>query len=174
MRIDAARYEGGELILTTSDTDARRLVYEFEPGEYELRRARKRRSLDANAYAWVLIDKLAAATGLTKTEVYRNTIREIGGVSAPTVVRNEAVKALQSTWAARGLGWQTEILDVGPAFTTVNLIFGSSAYDAKQMGRLIDALIQDAKALDIETLPPEKLEGMMQAWEEVSGRGRLR
>ena len=69
MRIDAARYEGGELILTTSDADARRLVYEFKPGEYELRRARKRRSLDANAYAWVLIDKLAAATGLTKTEV---------------------------------------------------------------------------------------------------------
>lgn len=46
MRIDAARWEGGELILATSDADARRLVYEFKPGEYELRRARKKRTRD--------------------------------------------------------------------------------------------------------------------------------
>ena len=172
MRIDSARYEGGELILTTSDADARRLVYEFKPGEYELRQVGKKRSLTANSYAWVLIDKLATATGLTKTEVYRNTIREIGGVSAPTVVRNEAVKTLQASWASRGIGWQTEILDVGPAYTTINLIFGSSAYDTKQMSRFIGALIQDAKALDIETMPLDKLERLMQEWEKASERGR--
>lgn len=174
MRIDAARYEGGELILTTSDAGARRLVYEFQPGEYELRRAKKKRSNDANAYAWELIDKIAAATGLTKTEVYRNAVREIGGVSVQSVVLTAALDDLRRSWCSGHLGWQVEVITPGKEWTTVNLIYGSSAYDTKQISRLIDGLIQDAKALGIETLPPDKLEGMMQAWEEASGQGRSR
>lgn len=172
MRIDAARWEGGELILTTSDADARRLVYEFKPGEYELRRARKKRSNDANAYAWELIDKIAVVTGIPKTEVYRNAVREIGGVSVQSVILTAALDDLRRSWCSGHLGWQVEVITPGKEWTTVNLIYGSSAYDTRQMSRLIDALIQDAKALDIETLPPDKLEGMMQAWEEASGRGR--
>lgn len=170
MQIESASYEGGVLKLVTTSREVLRWVYEFKPGEYEIRKARKRRSLDANAYAWVLIDKIAATLNIPKTEVYRHTILEIGGVSAPTVVRNEAVDTLCKAWAERGVGWQTEILDAGPIYTTINLVFGSSAYDSEQMSRLIDQLIQDAKALGIETLPPEKLEGMMQAWEEASAR----
>lgn len=167
MRIDAAKYEGGELILTTSDADARRLVYEFQSGEYELRRAKKKRSNDANAYAWELIDKIAAATGLTKTEVYRNAVREIGGVSVQSVVLTAALDDLRRSWCSGHLGWQVEIITPGRDWTTVNLIYGSSAYDTKQ-------LIQDAKVLGIETLPPDKLEGMMQAWDAASGHGHSR
>lgn len=174
MRIDAARWEGGELILTTSDPDARRLVYEFKPGEYELRRAGKKRSNDANSYAWELIDKLAAATGLTKTEIYRNTICEIGGVSVQSVVLTAALDDLRRSWCSGHLGWQMEIITPGTEYTTVNLIYGSSAYDTRQMSRLIDALIQDAKALGIETMPPDKLERLMQEWDEASARGRSR
>ena len=174
MRIEAARYEGGELILTTYDHDARRLVYEFQPGEYELRRAKKKRSNDANAYAWELIDKIAAATGLTKTEVYRNAVREIGGVSVQSVVLTAALDDLRRSWCSGHLGWQVEVITLDRDWTTVNLIYGSSAYDTKQMSRLIDGLIQDAKALGIETLPPDKLEGMMQAWDAARGRERSR
>ena len=32
------------------------------------------------------------------------------------------------------------------------------------MARLIDNLIQDCKALDIETLPPDKLELLKEEW----------
>lgn len=174
MRIDAARYEGGELILTTSDADARRLVYEFQPGEYELRRAKKRRGLNSNAYAWVLIDKIAAVVGLTKTEVYRNAIKEIGGVSTTVSIRSDAIEALERSWTRQGLGWQVQRIYDDGEYMSVNLIYGSSAYDTAQMSRLIDHLIQDAKALDIETLPPEKLEGMMQAWDAARGHGHSR
>ena len=44
----------------------------------EARKQPRRRSLDANAYLWVLLDKLAAALGQTKEEMYRGFIREIG------------------------------------------------------------------------------------------------
>ena len=67
MRVEAASYADGGLVLRTSDPDARRFAYSFKPGEYELVKAKKRRSLDANAYAWTLIDKIAAAVRLPKS-----------------------------------------------------------------------------------------------------------
>lgn len=36
MRIDSARMLGGELVLTASVPDARRFVYGFKPGEYDI------------------------------------------------------------------------------------------------------------------------------------------
>ena len=51
MQIDAARIEGNDLILTVKGPEARRLVFSFKPGEYELIRAKKRRSNDARKYA---------------------------------------------------------------------------------------------------------------------------
>ena len=172
MRLEAARYEGGKLILTTIDREALKLVDGFTPGEYEIRKARPRRSLSANSYAWVLMDKIAAALNLSKLDVYREAIRDIGGVSTLTVVRNDALDALRTQWGRQGVGWQSEIVEDDGAYTTVSLIFGSSVYDTAQMSRLIDHLIQDAKALGIETVPPDKLEGMMQAWEEANARKR--
>ena len=38
---------------------------------------------------------------------------------------------------------------------------GSHSYDSKEMSILIDGTVEEAKALGIETLPPEELERMM-------------
>ena len=46
----------------------------------------------------------------------------------------------------------------------VNLYYGSSTYDKPTMSRLIDNIVQDAKALDIETLTPDELERMREEW----------
>ncbi len=165
IHIESVRCESGELILKTSAPAARKFAYEFKPGEYEIRKAKQRRSLDANAYAWVLIDKLAEATGISKAEIYRNAIRDIGGNTETVCVRTEAVKKLCEGWERNGLGWQAETYPSKlPGCTNVVLYYGSSTYDTRQMSRLIDNLIEDCKALDIETLPPEKLSALMEGW----------
>lgn len=126
--------------------------------DIEINKHRKRRSLDANAYAWVLIDKIAAAIPLDKKQVYRNAIRDIGGVSETVCVQDAALDRLCSSWSAHGLGWQTEVMPSKiEGCTNVVLYFGSSTYNSRQMSALIDQLIQDAKALGIETLPPDEL-----------------
>lgn len=165
MRIDSARYESGGLVLTTSDPAARRLAYEFKPGEWEIVKAKKKRSLDANSYAWVLIDKLAAATGYPKSEVYRNAIREIGGNTETICVQKAAAEKLCEGWEHNGMGWQAETMPSKlPGCVNVVLYSGSSTYDVRQMSRLIDNLVEDCRALDIETLPPEKLAAMLEGW----------
>ena len=166
MRLNAATYEGGRLILETADAEARRFIYDFKPGDYQLRRSGKKRSLDANAYAWVLMDKLAQATGYSKTEIYRNAVREIGGNTETLCMRTEAVARFRAAWEANGLGWPTEIMPSKlPGCTTVIAWYGSSTYDTRQMSALIDHLVQDCRALDIETLPPDKLAVLLEEWQ---------
>lgn len=166
MRIESARYEGGALILTTNDAAARQFAYLFKPGEYSIRHTTKKRSLDANAYAWVLIDKLSEAIGLPKMDVYRNTIRDIGGVSDVLCVQENAADAFRTAWESNGLGWQTEIMPSKlPGCVNVVVFYGSSSYDSKQMSRLIDHLVQDCQAVGIETMAPEALASLLGEWD---------
>lgn len=167
MRIDGARWSGGELVLSTNDPEAIRFALAFEPGDYELRKAGKKRSLDANAYAWVLIDKLAAALRMGKNEVYRNTIRDVGGNSEVVCVTEKALKTLKRCWEQSGLGWQVDTMPSKiPGCVVAVLYYGSSAYDTQQMSVFIDHLVQDCKALGIETLPPDKLKALLERWED--------
>lgn len=129
--------------------------------EVSIKKFRAKRSLDANGYAWVLIDKIAARMGLTKAEVYRDHIRHIGGVSEIVCVRDQAVERLRDGWQKNGLGWQTEILPSKiNGCTNVVLFYGSSTYDTRQMSALIDSLVETAKSLGIETMSPEELESL--------------
>lgn len=167
MRIDTAVWEGGYLKLHTADADARHFAYAFKAGEYEIRPKKSHRSLDANAYAWVLIDKLAAATGLTKTEVYRNAVRDVGGNMDVVCVKATAAPALRKIWESRGIGWQTdEEISKITGCVNVTLYSGTSVFNTAQMSRLIDNLIQDAKSVGIETMPQEELQAMLGRWEK--------
>ena len=135
----------------------------------EIKKWRKKRSLDANAYAWVLIDKIAQATRVPKTEVYRQAIREIGGVSDIVAVPDNAVDKFREGWSKQGIGWQTEILDSKPGYKRIVVYYGSSTYDTKQMSALIDSLVQEAQALGIETLPPHEIARLNSLWGERNG-----
>ncbi|MDR1298672.1 MAG: hypothetical protein LBJ84_00275 [Oscillospiraceae bacterium] len=132
---------------------------------FEVKRYRKRRSLDANAYAWVLIDKIAASLSLTRTEVYRDAIRDIGGVSETVCVKAEAAKKLIDGWARTGLGWQAEpIASKLEGCVNVVLYYGSSVYDTAQMSSLITRLVDEAKGLGIETATPAELARYTDEW----------
>lgn len=123
---------------------------------------KKKRSLDSNAYFWILVDKLSQKMNLPKEDIYRNAIRNIGGVSEVVCVRNEAVEKLCSGWSKNGLGWQTDTMPSKiEGCTNVVLYYGSSTYNQEQMTRLIDNIVQDCKAVGIETLSPLELERLL-------------
>lgn len=126
---------------------------------------RKRRSLDANAYAWVLISKLAEKTNIRTDEVYRAAIKEIGGNSDTVCVKNEAVKSLCDGWSRNGLGWQTDLLPSKlEGCTNVVLYYGSSCYDVQQMNRLLNILVQDCEQYGIETKSPAEVASLLESW----------
>ena len=71
----------------------------------------------------------------------------------------EAVEKLQSGWEHNGIGWCSDTLKSKlPGCTNVVLYYGSSTFDQKQMGVLLDLIIADCKQVGVEYLTPEELE----------------
>ena len=59
---------------------------------------RKKRSLDANAFCWVLLDKLAKKLSIPKETIYREYIKEIGGNSEIVCIQDKAVEKFRQGW----------------------------------------------------------------------------
>lgn len=128
---------------------------------------REKRSLDANAYAWVLIDRLAEELGLPKPDVYKHAIRSIGGVSETVCVMDKAVDKLCEAWAKNGLGWHSErVPSKIDGCTNVILYYGSSTYDTRQMSALINSLVDECERFGIETKSPEEIESLLRSFED--------
>ena len=167
------KLEGGWLMVKPERDDlgkAMTIVRKHKDKLYDLevKEHRKKRSLDANAYAWVLINKLADVMRIPPTEVYRQAIQDISGNNEILPIKEDAVEQFKQAWSSHGIGWMCR--DMGksklPGYRNLMVYYGSSVYNTKQMSDLIDALVQDCKALDIETMTPDKLALLMDAWEE--------
>lgn len=153
--------------------DARKFVGEMKPKKYvaEIKEYREKRSLDANAYCWVLIGKLAAKLSMPKApitpeDVYRRAIRDVGDNYEVTPIRDDAVERWKAIWSSNGIGWICE--DLGPSkiegYTNVRNYYGSSVYDTAQMARLIDIVIEACKENGIETMTPAELARLTEEW----------
>lgn len=161
----------GKYLLTLEmQGDICELFEELKDKELELtlKPQKKKRSLTANAYAWVLINALAEKMNVSPVEIYRAAIKNIGGVSEIVCCRKKAVEQFCRAWEAHGIGWQTEIIDskFGEC-SNIICYYGSSTYDCSQMAKLIDEIVTDCKEVGVETLPPQELKSLCEAWHEM-------
>lgn len=126
---------------------------------------KERRSLDANAYFWVLAGKLAERLRIPKEDIYRRYIREIGGNSETVCVMEQAAEKLKCGWEHNGLGWLAEEFPSKiKGCVNVTLYYGSSTYDTTQMSRLIDMCVEDCKEYGIETATERELSLLKENW----------
>ncbi len=128
---------------------------------------RKKRSLDANAYSWVLIDKIAKALCSTSEEIYEELLQQYGYFlydeeDNPVIISMEA--NINPSVLNKHLKMIGEGHVQGKLFKHYKVIRGQSAYDTKEMSTFIDGIVSEAKALDIETLTPDEIERMKAAW----------
>lgn len=127
---------------------------------------RRKRSLDANAYLWVLLQKLADALStpghrINKWEIYLDMLGDYG-VFTHIVVKPEAVERMKKEWrTVREIGEITVGKQVG---VQLQCYYGSSTYDTAEMSKLIDGVVTRCRELDIETLPPYEIERMKKEW----------
>jgi hypothetical protein len=164
---------GGEWLCSFTTRDDPGQIWDDlkeDPARIEIKKASQHRSLSANNYAWVLIDKIAEKTGYSVTEVYRTAIREIGGVSDYYGMKEAAYNSFCEIWTKGHLGRQVEIVpgSAKPGWINVRAWKGSSDFDSAQMARLIDSLIQEAEAQGIPTYPEKDIERMKSQWGKQS------
>lgn len=134
-----------------------------KPHEVSVKPCRKKRSLDSNAYMWILLDKLSTVLStkdapMSKVDVYRQLIPRVGGISETVCVQDKAVEKLIDGWEHNGIGWITETMPSKiEGCTNVILYYGSSLFDSSQMSRMLDLVIFECKQQGIETMTPEEL-----------------
>lgn len=128
--------------------------------------ARKKRSLDSNAYLWVVCQKMAEVLRTTKEEVYQKLVRDVGQFEI-VPIRDDAADDFIRKWNGRGLGWHAEVEGDSKleGYKRVIAYFGSSVYNNREMAILIDELVTQAKEIGVETLPPDEIEAMKALWE---------
>ena len=132
--------------------------------DVEIKVHRNRRSLNANAYLWVMLQKLAEAMRTSKDELYLLMLDRYG-IFTHIIVKPEAVERVKAEWRlVRELG-KGKIGNVEGV--QLQCYFGSSSYDTKEMSVLIDGVVSECKELGIETLPDEEIQRMNAEW----GRG---
>lgn len=126
---------------------------------------KRKRSLNANALYWKLADQLAEHLNKPKSEIYREHIKEIGGVSDTVCCIEKAVDKFCEGWRSNGLGWQTDVI-ASKIEGCVNVIvyYGSSTFDKAQMSRLIDLAMQDCEQYGIPTYSQEEVDRLVREW----------
>ena len=154
-------------IIGTPEELSRHLWNLDKEKQYELKEHKKKRSLDANSYCWILCKKIADVLRITKEEVYRKAISEVGKFEI-LPIKNEAVNTFISAWSSKGIGWICETFNKSKleGYTNVIAYYGSSIYDTKEMSILIDNIVQEAKQLNIETMTPDEIENLKSLWGE--------
>lgn len=162
MNIENAKMIDGCLVLTTNDPAARRWVYGFKPGEYEITKAKQKRSLNANSYAWVLIGKIAETLKLSKEAVYFDMLQSYGQGGAISVEERFVENFKRSYKYHESMG-KSELK--GKMFEHFRFWVGSSEYSQSEMNVLIEGIVQEAKQLDIETLTPAELARLVDDWQ---------
>lgn len=154
--VDFSRsFDGKQRVTFETDEDAKAKLGDLFsiPCEVSVKKYREKRSLDANALLWLYCEKIANAINSTKEAVYRDQIRQVGEYT-PLPIKENAVDEFSYIWSKHGIGWFTEVVDNSklPGYKLVFAYAGSSTYDTKQMSRLIDSVMNEAKNLGIDTL----------------------
>ena len=129
--------------------------------QFDISEHKEKRSLNANAYAWSLIGKIADAMRITKDEAYLKALKDWGQSEIVSVLSSINVSGYFKYFEAIG----TATLQ-GKEFTHYKIYKGSSEYDTREMSILIDGLIQDAKELNIDTLPPNEVQRLKEMWKQ--------
>ena len=154
--------------LVTEKQDILELLSDIKDKVYSctVKEVRKERSLDANAYYWILNGKLSAKLQMPPIVIYREHIKDIGDNYVVLPLKDEAVDKFRQEWGRDKLGWIVDLLGKSKheGYTNVIAYYGSSTYNSSQMSRLISLMVDDCKDNGIDTMTPGEIEKLNDMW----------
>jgi hypothetical protein len=123
---------------------------------------REKRSLDSNAYAWVLMQKIAEAINSDRWSVYLDMLQKYSRDFTFVICKENAIDKLKELYRTTiDLG---EVNVNGREGHQMQVFFGSSTFDSKSMSVFIDGIVSECKELGIETLPDAEIKRMNEMW----------
>ena len=131
--------------------------------EAELKKHYEKRSLNANALFWKGCGLIAEAVQRDNWSIYLDLLRNYGEFTY-IVVKPQAVEKFKNTYRlCEEIG---EVTINGKIGVQLLCFYGSSTYNKKQMSRLIDGMLQELRALDIDFVPLDDITRAIDEWED--------
>ena len=128
----------------------------------ELEVKRKKRSKNANAYFWELLQQLCEEMNLDVIKEYKKRVKELG-IFKQWELDTKNVPTFVKLWEDRGIAWFTEkVEDIGNK-TIINAYYGSSSYNTYQFSKLIGNLTQDCRSVGIKTLEDIEIDELIRS-----------
>lgn len=171
---DLAYSRTGENVLTITTRESCKALWDKLGGgeiAFTIKKRTQPRSLNANNYAWSLIEKLAVALRSDKDTVYEDLLRSYGTGDTYIDDAGQECKIIFSLregippervsrhYAVIGDSYLN-----GKHFIHYRAIKGSSEYSTKEMSVFLDGLISECKEQGIETATPEELARYKEDW----------
>lgn len=150
--------------------------------KWDLTEHKERRSRSQNSYYWELAGKVAAKTarfGAGINEIHNRNLRELGLYE---YINDELVCVyIPDTDAAEKAAISAESYHIKPTsrtrlgkdgqvFRCYVMLRGSHTFNTAEMSALVDLMVQDAKAVGVETMTPQELEHIRQLEREAERR----
>lgn len=148
-------------IVLTVNEDAKQAFEELKDCDLidiVIKKHRKKRSLDANAYYWVLVSKLAKVLDSSNPEIHNHLLRMYGepelfdGIPVYTTIpETEEAERKVNTLMDYHLAPTSQVREGndGVMYRTYRLIRGSHTFNTEEMARLIDGLVESCKEAGI-------------------------
>lgn len=140
---------------------------ELEDGIYEceIKKPRQKRSLNANAYYWVLLHQYAEWAGKSDINIHNDILSRFGQVQTEdgkpvTLELLDTVDWKELTYIHLRPTTSLYMSEYDlRTYRTFIVMRGSHEYDTREFSRLVDGLIQDVIGSDapIETMTPAEL-----------------
>lgn len=134
-------------------------LLEQEDKTFEVKLYRKKRSNNANGYAWHLLNEMSNVLRASKEDIYVQMLKRYG--------QSEMVSVLSDIDVSGYFKYYEPIANTtlqGKEFTHYRVYKGSSEYDTREMSIFIDGIVSEAKELNIETMPEGEIERLKELW----------
>ena len=143
-------------------------IKDLEKLNVEAKKYRQKRSLDANAYFHVLVNKLARYFGMSDTEMKIKMNLEYGTVAINLDGTKVGIKVPYGTNISYFYPYCKkfgECEENGMTFEKYLFYKETHTLDSKEMSQLIEGVVYECKQAGIETLSDEEVKSMLNEWE---------
>ena len=146
---------------------------------YDLILHKEKRSLSQNSYYWVVLGKVADKLRISKNRLHNQMLRDFGQIQyvgdkviwmeIPDTDEAEEQVIEATTYHLKPTSRVMEGKD-GITYRVYVMMRGSHEFNTREMTVLLDGLLEEARQLNIEVLPPDKLAEMRMLEEQAEQR----
>ena len=129
----------------------------------EIKKYRKKRSLDANGMLWACIGEIANVLRADKWEIYLQMLKRYGKYTY-ICVKPAVVEAVKAQWRECEEIGKIDIN--GTEAVQMLCYFGSSTYDTKEFSILLDGVISEMRELGLQPPPTEEMKRALEQWQK--------